>query len=143
MVRVAIGSRLVRQLLHTGHYAAPPKRYTVLHPGVHIRYIVLHIGVHVLVSFFASNKLLDPDTQTAFIPKTLVVWNTSCGYNKLLISPRRRKETHHCTFVDIAVGSANHELIDYMTNARDKSLHKKTECQQELFNICYIKPEPL
>ena len=30
MMRVATGSRLVRQLLHTGHYVAPPK---TLHSG--------------------------------------------------------------------------------------------------------------
>ena len=28
MTRAATGSRLVRQLLHTGHYAAPPKNVT-------------------------------------------------------------------------------------------------------------------
>ena len=28
MTRAATGSRLVRQLLHTGHYAAPPKHVT-------------------------------------------------------------------------------------------------------------------
>ena len=29
MTWAATGSRLVRQLIHTGHYAAPPKRYIV------------------------------------------------------------------------------------------------------------------
>ena len=54
MTQVATGSRFVRQLLHTGHYAAAQKKVTYW-----------NIGVTVLVSFFgcispAWNGLLKP-----------------------------------------------------------------------------------
>ena len=41
MTRVATGSRLVRQLLHTGHYGVPPKK----------RYIVEDRSQHFVVFF--------------------------------------------------------------------------------------------
>ena len=66
MMRAATGPRLVSQLLHTGHYAAPPKNVT----GGKIR-------VKIIVSVFRYSTVTFPQLQSV---------NGKCNHKSLTFS---------------------------------------------------------
>ena len=65
--------------------------------------------------FLTTNKLLDPDTQKAFIPKVNGCVEHGYVLQEASAHSRQNKKTLDCTFFDLAdaFGSVNHELIEY------------------------------
>ena len=68
-----------------------------------------------IIDFLTTNKLLDSDTQKAFIPKVNGCVEHGYVLQEAIAHSRRKKNTLHCTFFDLAdaFGSVNHELIKY------------------------------
>ena len=68
-----------------------------------------------IIDFLTTNKLLDPDTQKAFIPKVNGCLEHGYVLQEAIAHCRQKKKTLHCTFFDLAdaFGSVNHELIEY------------------------------
>ena len=68
-----------------------------------------------IIDFLTTNKLLDSDTQKAFIPKVNGCVEHGYVLQEAIAHSRQKKKTLHCTFFDLAdaFGSVNHELIEY------------------------------
>ena len=68
-----------------------------------------------IIDFLTTNKLLDSDTQKAFIPKVNGCVEHGYVLQEAIAHSRQKKKTLRCTFFDLAdtFGSVNHELIEY------------------------------
>ena len=68
-----------------------------------------------IIDFLTTNKLLDPDTQKAFILKVNGCVDHGYVLQEAIAHCRQKKKTLHCTLFDLAdaFGYVNHELIEY------------------------------
>ena len=68
-----------------------------------------------IANYFLRNKLIDPETQKAFLKGINGCMEHTFVMNELLANARNKKRTFHATFFDLAdaFGSVEHNLIHY------------------------------
>ena len=68
-----------------------------------------------IANYFLRNKLIDPETQKAFLKGINGCMEHTFVMNELLANARNKKRTLHATFFDLAdaFGSVEHNLIHY------------------------------